>query len=170
MNKALWATIFKHGMNLWPCFRGTGGRVASIDPDFHRILIKIPMNWRTRNRVGTVFGGSMYAATDPFFMLMLMEILGKNFVVWDKGATIRFRRPATVDLYAEFVVGPQREAEVRKAISEGNETTFTWTIQLKDSAGTVYAEIDKVLYAADKAFYKEKLGKRREAKNLKVNP
>src|SRR6476620_1494714 len=88
--------------NLWPCIRGTGSRVTSIAPDWSEIRVRLPLSWRTRNYVGTILGGSLYAAVDPYYMLMLIERLGPEYVVWDKAASIRFRRPGTSTLTATF--------------------------------------------------------------------
>lgn len=157
MKQYLWSQFYRHALNIWPCIRGTGGRIYYLSSDFTLLKVKIPLNWRTRNRVGTIYGGSMYGATDPFFMLMLMEILGKEYVVWDKAGTIRFKRPGTETLYTEFYISPERLGEVHAAVEEKNEGTFTWQIQLKTEDGTVCAEIDKTIYVAKKSFYKEKM-------------
>ncbi|MDB4973461.1 MAG: hypothetical protein JWN48_1802 [Myxococcaceae bacterium] len=144
-------------LNVWPCIQGGGGRVTYLSDDFTRLTVRLPLTWRTRNVVGTIFGGSMYASTDPFFMLMLMRILGKGYVVWDKGCTIRFKRPAKQTLHADFHVTPERLANLHEKLSLKQETDVTWTVQYKDASGLVYAEFDKVLYVATKAFYSQKL-------------
>ncbi len=135
-----------------------------ISPDFTRLQVKLPFSWRTRNRMGTIFGGSLYGSTDPFFMIMLIEILGEDYVVWDKGCTIRFKRPARETVFADFQITPEMLDEVRRQVEANGEYTFTWKIEYKNQAGTVFAEFDKVLYAATKTFYKEKQ-KKRELKN-----
>ncbi len=71
--------------NLFPAFRGTGGRVTYVSDDFREVRVRVPLNWRTRNYVGTIFGGSLYGAVDPFYMIMLTQTLGPDYVVWDKG-------------------------------------------------------------------------------------
>lgn len=134
--------------------------MTELSTDFTRLKVKLPLSWRTRNVVGTIFGGSMYASTDPFYMLMLMQILGKDYVVWDKGCTIRFKRPAKKTIYADFHITPEMLAEIHTAVSLNQETTFTWSIAYTDKEGTVYAEFDKVLYVAKKDFYKEKLAEK----------
>ena len=158
------ALVFRLGFNLWPCIRGSGGRVSHLAPDFTRITVRLPLNWRTRNAVGTIFGGSMFAATDPMYMLMLQRLLGRAYVVWDKGSAIRFKRPATRTLFAHFHVTPAMLAQVREAVASQGEADFTWPVRLEDEDGTVHAEIDRTIYVADKAFYKRKL----EARNARV--
>lgn len=147
-------------LNFWPCIRGTGVKVTYLSEDFSRLKVKLPLSWRTRNLVGTIFGGSLYGSTDPFFMLMLIELLGKSYVVWDKGCTIRFKRPAKTTLFADFHITPEMLAKAKSEADGAGETTFTWKIEHKDKEGKVYADFEKVLYVATKTFYAEKLKKR----------
>ena len=89
-----WATrMIRWGFNLAPVYRGTGAWVTHISADWRDVRIKLPLSLRTRNYVGTIFGGSMYAAVDPFYMIMLIRNLGTGYTVWDKAASIRFRKP-----------------------------------------------------------------------------
>jgi acyl-coenzyme A thioesterase PaaI-like protein len=90
----LWRRVF----NLFPAFRDTGARVEYVDPKMREVRVRLPLDWRTRNLVGTIFGGSMYAAVDRFYALMLMQSLGPDYVVWDKAAAIRYRRPGRTTL------------------------------------------------------------------------
>lgn len=160
--KKLYSEFIRFGLNLWPCLRRTGGRVTYLAEDFTHLTVKLSLNWKTRNVVGTIFGGSMYASTDPYFMLMLMKILGDDYVVWDKGCTIRFKRPAKETIIADFIITPQMLENVQTQVAANKEYDFIWTIQYKDKNGIVYAEFDKVIYVAGKSFYKEKLKRRAE--------
>ena len=155
LSPKLYAAVFRHGLNVWPCIRGGGGRVTLISEDFMKLVVRLKLNWRSLNLVGTIYGGSMYASTDPMFMLMLMEILGPAFVVWDKGCTIRFKKPAKGTIQANFEITPAMLTDVRDNVAKNHEYTFTWKIEFKNSKGVVYS--DKVLYIAEKEFYKEKL-------------
>lgn len=143
-------------LNVWPCIFSAGGRVTYLADDFSKLRVELPLSWRTRNYVGTIYGGSLYASTDPFYMLMLLQLLGKDHVVWDKGCTIRFKRPATSTVTADFEITPEMLAQVKRALKVSGETEFTWTVQYRDRSGAVYAQFDKVLYVATKSFYKQK--------------
>jgi acyl-coenzyme A thioesterase PaaI-like protein len=137
--------------NLWPCIRGTGGRVTYIAPDWSELQVKLPLNWRTRNYVGTIFGGSLYASVDPFLMLMLIERLGRDYVVWDKAASIRFRKPGTSTLHATFTVDDDQVADIRAEVdAAGGTLDRSWTVDLVDVDGVVHASVEKVLYIATK--------------------
>lgn len=160
MKRKIYVWIYRILLNLWPCIWSAGGRVVYLSEDFTRLKVRLSLKLRTRNVVGTIFGGSMYASTDPFYMLMLMEILGTDYVVWDKGCTIRFKKPAKAPIYADFHITPDMLESVRTAVAKDGRTTFTWMIQYRDREGTVYAEFDKVLYVATKRAYKERLKER----------
>jgi hypothetical protein len=112
--------------------------------------------------MGTIYGGSLYGSTDPMYMLMLMQILGKDFVVWDKGCNFRFKRPADRTIFADFRITPEMLSTLRSEVEQNHETTFTWPISYQDKDGAVYAEFDKMLYVAKKNFYLEKLKKRKQ--------
>lgn len=142
--------------NVWPCLAGAGGRVTYLSDDFMKLRVELPLTWRTRNYVGTIFGGSLYASIDPFYMLMLILILGKQYVVWDKGCNIRFKRPARSTVRAEFEITPAMLAAVKDAVRAHGETEFTWTVHYRDGDGAVCAQFDKVMYVATKSFYAQK--------------
>jgi len=134
------------GFNLWPCYRGTGGRVTFIASDWREVRVRLPLSWRTRNYVGTIFGGSLYAAVDPFYMIMLMENLGADYQVWDKAASIRFRKPGRGALSATFRIDEPELAEIRRLLQEQPKVDRTYTIQLVDETGVVHVEVDKVIH------------------------
>ena len=141
------------GFNLWPCYRGTGGRVTFIASDWREVRVRLPLSWRTRNYVGTIFGGSLYAAVDPFYMIMLMENLGQEVVVWDKAASIRFRKPSRTPLSATFRLDEAELAEVRQLLLDQPKVDRTYLIQLLDAEGVVHAEVEKVIHLSRRKPY-----------------
>ncbi len=134
------------GFNLWPCYWGTGARVTFIASDWREVRVRLPLTWRTRNYVGTIFGGSLYAAVDPFYMIMLMKNLGPGFVVWDKAASIRFRQPGRGPLTATFRLDEAEVVEIRRLLENQVKVDRTYTVQLLDSTGVVHAEIEKMIH------------------------
>lgn len=141
---------FRWGFNLFPAYRGSGGRVTYIAEDWHDVRVKLPLNWRTRNYVGTIYGGSIYAAIDPIYMLMLIKILGPGYVVWDKAAKIRFRKPARETLYVDFSLDRGEIAEIVKLAEEARSVDRIYNVELKNGEGLVHAEIEKTVYIAKK--------------------
>jgi len=138
--------LMRWSFNLWPCYRGTGGRVTYIAADWREIRVRLPLSWRTRNYVGTIFGGSMYGAVDPFFMIVLMKNLGSGFTVWDKAAAIRFRKPGRSALSATFKLDEAELVEIRRLLLEQPKVDRTYTVLLVDEKGAVHAEIEKTIH------------------------
>ncbi|MGQ3328851.1 MULTISPECIES: DUF4442 domain-containing protein [Halorubrum] len=138
--------LWRHGFNLLPAYRGTGARVDHIGADWQYVRIRVPFNWRTRNAVGTIFGGSLYGAIDPVYMTMLRRTLGDGFTVWDKSAAIEFLEPGRDTLYAEFEFTDGETETLREALAPGESTDRQYIVSLVDEAGTVHAVCEKTLY------------------------
>jgi len=120
--------------------------VTYISGDFREVRVELPLNWRTRNYVGTIFGGSLYGAVDPHCMIMLIKILGKGYVVWDKAATIRFKKPGRGTLYARFIIDEEEIATIRRLLETENSIDRVYNVDLTDSAGIVHASVEKTVY------------------------
>lgn len=150
MGESLQSRLLRWRFNLFPAYRGTGGRVTYLAEDWREVRIKLPLNWRTRNLVGTTFGGSLYGAVDPFYMVMLIRNLGPDYVVWDKAATIRFRKPGRTTLYARFVLEEEELRAIKADLAERESLERTYTVELVDAAGVVHASAEKLIYIARK--------------------
>jgi acyl-coenzyme A thioesterase PaaI-like protein len=144
-----WHTRFyRWFFNLFPAYRGTGAWITYIAADWREMRVKLPLSWQTRNYVGTIFGGSMYAAVDPMYMIMLIKILGPDFTVWDKGASIQFKKPGRSTLYAQFLLAPSELEAIRTGLQEENHLNRVYHIDLKDNQGKVHATVEKTVYVA----------------------
>ena len=137
---------YRWGFNLFPAYRGSGGRVTHIAHDWHRVSVKVPLSWRTRNYYGTIYGGSIYGAVDPIYVLMLVKILGGEYVVWDKAAKIRFKRPGKETLFVDFHLSPEEVTEIRRLAETEKSIDRVYHLELKDKNGVVHAFIEKTIY------------------------
>jgi acyl-coenzyme A thioesterase PaaI-like protein len=137
--------------NFFPAFRGTGARVTYVAADWREVLIELPLSWRTRNYVGTIFGGSIYAACDPFYMIMLIRLLGPEYTVWDKAAAVRFRRPGRSTLQGRFVVTPEVVDSIRADLRTLPKVDRHFTVELCSADGTVHASVDKTVHISRRA-------------------
>jgi hypothetical protein len=146
MRESWRSRLLRWKFNLFPAYRGTGARVTYIAGDFREARIRLPLTWRTRNAVGTIFGGSLYSAVDPVYMIMLMRLLGGEYVVWDKAATIRFRKPGRTTLQATFIIDDAELEAIRAVTGNGDAVDRTYTVDLVDDAGVVHASVEKVIY------------------------
>jgi len=133
-------------VNFWPPFLGAGIRVTRWDKDWRAIDVELPLHRWNANFVGTQYGGSLYSLVDPFYMLMLIENLGPGYIVWDKSASIRFRRPGKGRVSASFRITEQQLHEIRQALQSQDKIEPTMAIEVKDDEGVVIAEVQKVLH------------------------
>lgn len=136
-------------LNLYPPYIGAGVRVK-VAPDVRTFEVRMKLRWWNRNYVGTHFGGSLYAMCDPYFMLILIEALGSGYVVWDKSAVIRFRRPGRGTVRAAFHIPQERIDEIRAAADAGGKVEPVFRVDVVDERGEVVAEIDKLVYVRRK--------------------
>jgi len=138
--------LMRWKFNIFPAYRGSGARVKYIAGDWREVRIELPLSWRSRNYVGTIFGGAMYSAVDPIYMVMLIRILGRDYVVWDKAATIRFRRPGRTTLRATFRLDDAELEAIRAATAGGEAVDRVYNVDLVDAEGVVHASVEKVIY------------------------
>lgn len=146
MAESLRTRLFRWYFNFFPAYRGTGARVTYIAGDWREIRVKLPLSLRTRNYVGSIYGGSLYGSVDPIYMIMLMKLLGPDFVVWDKAATIRFRKPGKTTLYARCALDDAELQRIRTELVTQPSLDCVYHIDLVNAAGVVHAEIDKTIY------------------------
>jgi len=158
------ATIYKYGFNWSPMYRRTTAKLIEVSDDLHYIKIRLKLNWKNRNYAGSIFGGSMLAATDPIYMIQLIQILGEDYVVWDKAVEARYKKPAKSTIFGEFMFSKEEIEAIKQDVSQNKQTDIIKTMNLVDENQNIIATFNKTVYIADKAFYKEKL-KARKANN-----
>jgi acyl-coenzyme A thioesterase PaaI-like protein len=134
------------GFNFFPVYRRTGARITYISADWHEVRISLPLNWTTRNYVGTIFGGSMYGAVDPIYMVMLIKMLGPQYIVWDKAASIQFKNPGRSTLYAKFKIEDQELAAIREELKTKDKLDRVYRVELSDKEGTICALVEKTIH------------------------
>lgn len=144
------AAALKRRLNLYPPFLGAGIRVRRVSDDLRLIEVEMPLHFWNQNYVGTHFGGSLYSMCDPFFMLILMNQLGPDYVVWDKAATIRFKKPGKGTMKAVFHIPEERVAEICAQADANGKVEPMFTVQITDTEGNVVAEVEKLLYVRKK--------------------
>jgi len=132
------SNAFKYGFNLSPMYRRSTAKILSISKDMLCIAIKLPISYKNKNYVNSIFGGSMFSATDPIAMTQLISILGDNYVVWDKSSEIFFKRPAKENLYATFTFTKEEVQAIIDNVATEKETTITKVISLTSKDKNYY--------------------------------
>jgi acyl-coenzyme A thioesterase PaaI-like protein len=133
-------------VNLWPPFLGAGIRVVWIAPDMRAVDVEMKLRWWNANYVGTQFGGSLFAMTDAFYMLMLMANLGRDYLVWDKAASIRYRKPGKGTVRAEFRLTEAQLVDIREKLTTLPKYEPVFKVEVKDEQDVVIAEVEKLLW------------------------
>jgi len=155
------AFLFKYGFNYSPMYRRSCGRLIYVSKDLKTLRIRLKYSYKNKNYVGSIFGGSLFSAVDPFPMVQLINIIDRDYVIWDKAAQIRFRRPAFEDLYADFTYTDSELEEIRKRVQTENEIEIIKSTPLTNKSGdTVFCTVDKTLYIAEKQYFKAKRKKK----------
>jgi len=132
--------------NLYPPLLGAGIRITRIQADWKEVDVEMRLRWWNANYVGTQYGGSLYSMADPFYMVMLINILGRDYIVWDKSASIRFRKPGKGAVYAKYRIAEEQVAEIREALRNEEKIEREFTIDIKDTSGEVIAKVRKLLH------------------------
>ena len=140
------ATGLRRGMNLWPPFLLTGIHIREVSDDFRHVTVSLRRTRLTTNYVGTAFGGSLFAMTDPFWMIMMLRNLGRGYVVWDKAAEIEFVSPGRTAVTARFDLDPAVVDEVRDAADAGEKVLRWFEVDVVSTDGAVVARVRKQLY------------------------
>lgn len=142
-------TLFKL-MKFWPPYLGAGISVDYIASNFDRIDVSMKLRFWNKNYVKTHFGGSLYSMTDPFYMLMLMEKLGRDYIVWDKAATINFKKPGKGKVFATFVLTDEQVNQIKADTLEKGKIYPEFVVNVTDEQGEIICVVTKTLYVKKK--------------------
>lgn len=137
-------------INLWPPFIGAGIHVERLSPDYTEAVVRMRLGLLNRNYMGTHFGGSLYAMTDPFFALLVMHQLGRGYVVWDKASSIDYKLPGRGTVRARFRVTPEQVEAIRQATAGGDKHEPVFTVDVVNRKGEVVATVEKTVYVRRK--------------------
>jgi len=138
--------------NLYPPYLGTGIWVREISPDGRSIRVEMPLRFYNLNYYGTHFGGSLYAMCDPFLVWMADRNIGPGYRVFDKGGTIRFRRPGRGRVRVHFRLTDDQLAAMRAAADRDGKADVPLAAEIVDAAGETVAEVEKLLQVRRKDF------------------
>lgn len=146
--------LLRYGFNLFPPFRASGAWLTHISADVRHVKLKIPLKLKTRNYIGTLCGGNMYSAVDGVYLVMLIKNLGRDYIVWDKAATIRYKKPAKGTVFAEFTLTSEELERIKELVDEQGKVDRDYLVQLVDTSGDICAEVIKTIHIKRKEGYR----------------
>jgi acyl-coenzyme A thioesterase PaaI-like protein len=144
------AATLRRALRFWPPFLFSGIRVEILSDDWRYARVRLKLAWYNRNYVKTQFGGALFAMADPFWMIMVMECLGRDYVVWDKAGAIDFIAPGREDVYAEFVLEETVLDELRAATANGEKCLRWFEVEIRTASGEIVARVRKQVYVRRK--------------------
>ncbi|MBP2699376.1 DUF4442 domain-containing protein [Photobacterium lucens] len=148
-------SVVKYALNLWPPFWGSGIKIVSISDDFRTVKVRLKLRWWNKNANRTQYGGSIFSLTDPVYSLMLMGILGQQYFIWDKQASINFIQPGDSDLTADFVISEQCIDAIKQATEYGDKYFPSFTVNVLNNKGELVSQVQRTLYVRKKPEYRK---------------
>lgn len=142
--------LMKRLLNFYPPYLGAGVKIDSISEDWKELHVSMALRWYNKNIVGTHFGGSLYAMIDPHLMLLLMQLLGDGYVVWDQSARIDFIKAARTKVSSVITIADEQVEEIKRHTANGEKYYATFTVEIRDENKELVARAEKVLYIRKK--------------------
>ena len=140
------AGLFLVLANLWPPLFFAGIKATYLSKDYREARVTLFLRWYSRNYVGVQYGGSLMSMTDPWYMLMLMHNLGRDYFVWDKHAEIDYISPGKSHVSAHFLITEEMLSEIRAKTAGGEKFLPTYTVEIRDRDHTLVARVRRTLY------------------------
>nr|WP_278252128.1 DUF4442 domain-containing protein [Deferrivibrio essentukiensis] len=137
-------------LNIYPPYVGAGVKIEYIREDWKELKVSMVLRWYNRNAVGTHFGGSLYSMTDPHIMLLLMNSLGRDYIVWDKSAEIDFVKATKKKVYCTVAITDEIINEIKDKTANGDKYYPEFTLKIIDGEENLIARVKKVLYVKKK--------------------
>lgn len=143
--------FLEKAINFYGPFVGAAVKLDEMSKDYRHAKVSMPLRFYNKNYMGTQFGGSLYSMVDPWYMLMLIKNLGRDYIVWDKGANIQFKKPGKGKVFAEFNLSQEVIDEIRAYVEVNTKMDYTFKVEVKDENGALICQIDKVVYVRKKS-------------------
>jgi hypothetical protein len=137
-------------INFYGPYVGAGIRLREMSKDFRFARVEMPLTVYNKNYMGTQFGGSLYSMTDPWYMLMLIKNLGDDYIVWDKAASINFKKPGRSTVRAEFKLTQELIDQIKKEVDEKVKVNWPFKVEIFDEKNVLIAEVEKIVYVRKK--------------------
>lgn len=123
--------------------------VQRFHPGFRGVDVKISHSLLNKNYNGSIFGGTIYAATDPFYALLFDQLLqrqGFKIRVWLKSASINYLKPGRAALYFTILISDEMLNEAVEALNTHGKFVKAYPMELKDASGQVCATVMNEVY------------------------
>lgn len=137
-------------INCWPPYLFSGIRATHLSADYREADVELRQRWYNRNYVGTHFGGSLFAMTDAWYMIMLLQTLGRDYYVWDKSAVIEYVSPGRGTVRAQFRLAEATLQCIREQTTGGEKYLPEFTVNIINAENELVARVTRILYVRKK--------------------
>ncbi len=141
--------MMKWIMRFYPPLLFQGIWTIGFHEDYRGVDVKIIRSLMNMNYNKSIFGGTIYAAADPFYAVLLHQLLSKRgykLVVWQKAADIDFIKPGYGTLRFSIRISDDELAEVCSIIDKGEKCIKSFPITIMDKSNEVCAKVNSVVY------------------------
>ncbi|KAA8478520.1 uncharacterized protein DUF4442 [Arcticibacter tournemirensis] len=123
--------------------------VERFQRDFRGVDVKIARSILNLNYNRSIFGGTIYAAADPFYAVLFHQILqkrGYKVQVWQKSAEIDYVKPGMSSLYFSARLDDAEISEACSSLDSDGKFVKSYTIEIKNKAGELCATVESTVY------------------------
>jgi hypothetical protein len=123
--------------------------VRRFHAGFRGVDVKINKSLFNKNYNNSIFGGTIYAATDPFYALLFDQLLqrkGFKVRVWLKSASIQYLKPGRGDLFFTVTISDDMLDEAILALTTTGKFVKAYPMEINSSSGELCATVMNEVY------------------------
>jgi acyl-coenzyme A thioesterase PaaI-like protein len=138
---------------MYPPVRAMRIRVLAVEDNWRRIRILLPLDWRSKNPGGVMFGGWQAALADPIAALACARVFPGNSV-WTRAMSIDFQKGGSTDLELRFRMSPEQEAAIRAELEVRGRATPTFEYHYHLTDGSICTVVKNTVAIRPKGYVK----------------
>ena len=130
----------KRMLNLWFPFLVNRIKIIFIAEDFHEMQVCLKHSFWNRNPDKSVWGGSITSALDPFFPIMMKQILLKRGIITDfysKAVNVQFIKMVKSNVKFQFSISNEEVVLAEKELDQNGKYEGWHSTEGVDSKGNV---------------------------------
>ena len=123
--------------------------VKKFDKGFTGVEVKIAKSILNANYNRSIFGGTIFSASDPFYALMFDQLLqrrGFKVRVWLKSAEIKYLKPGRSHLYFKIQLSEDQIMEAEEALKTVGKFVKAYPMEITNTEGEVCARVINEVY------------------------
>jgi len=123
--------------------------VIRFEKDFRGVRVKIAKSILNKNYNNSIFGGTIFAAADPFYPVLFHQVFlhkGYKVIAWSKSAEIQFIKPGLTNLYFNISITEEEIAEAEQILNTSGKYVRIHTVDIYDKHGEICVSVQNEIY------------------------